>query len=79
MLYAFTSGTGNNGSAFAGLNANTPFWNVTLGLAMLVGRFLMIVPALAHRGLDGGQEGGARRPGHLPDERRRSSPACSWR
>jgi K+-transporting ATPase ATPase A chain len=47
ILYAYTSGTGNNGSAFAGLNANTPFWNVTLGLAMLAGRFLMIVPVLA--------------------------------
>jgi K+-transporting ATPase ATPase A chain len=50
MLYAYTSGTGNNGSAFAGLNANTPWYNVTLGLAMLMGRFLMIVPALAIAG-----------------------------
>ncbi len=50
ILYAFTSATGNNGSAFAGLSANTPFYNVTLGLAMLVGRFLMIVPALAIAG-----------------------------
>ena len=47
MLYAYSSGAGNNGSAFAGLNANTLFWNTTLGLAMLIGRFLMIVPALA--------------------------------
>jgi len=47
LLYAYTSGTGNNGSAFAGLNANTTFWNATLGVAMLAGRFLMIVPALA--------------------------------
>jgi K+-transporting ATPase ATPase A chain len=47
LLYAFTSGTANNGSAFAGLNANTPFWNVTLGLSMLMGRFLMIIPVLA--------------------------------
>jgi K+-transporting ATPase ATPase A chain len=46
ILYAFSSGAGNNGSAFAGLNANTAFWNTTLGLDMLVGRFLMIVPAL---------------------------------
>src|SRR5262245_45114565 len=45
MLYAYSSGTGNNGSAFAGLNANTPFWNTTLGIAMLGGRFLMIIPA----------------------------------
>jgi K+-transporting ATPase ATPase A chain len=50
ILYAYTSATGNNGSAFAGLNANTPWYNVTLGLAMLIGRFLMIVPALAIAG-----------------------------
>jgi K+-transporting ATPase ATPase A chain len=50
ILYAYTSATGNNGSAFAGLNANTPWWNVTLGLAMLIGRFLTIVPALAIAG-----------------------------
>jgi potassium-transporting ATPase potassium-binding subunit len=50
MLYAFSSGTGNNGSAFAGLTANTPWYNTTLGLAMLVGRFLMIVPILAMAG-----------------------------
>lgn len=50
MLYAYTSGTGNNGSAFAGLNANTHFYNLTLGAAMLVGRFLMIVPMLALAG-----------------------------
>ena len=50
ILYAYSSGTGNNGSAFAGLNANTSWWNVTLGLSMLVGRFLMIVPVLAVAG-----------------------------
>ncbi len=50
MLYAFSSATGNNGSAFAGLTANTPFYNTTLGLAMLIGRFLMIVPILAIAG-----------------------------
>jgi K+-transporting ATPase ATPase A chain len=50
ILYAFSSGAGNNGSAFAGLNANTPFWNVTLGVAMLAGRFLMIVPILGIAG-----------------------------
>ncbi len=50
LLYAYTSGTGNNGSAFAGLNANTPFFNLTIGLAMLIGRFLMIVPMLAVAG-----------------------------
>jgi K+-transporting ATPase ATPase A chain len=50
ILYAYTSGAGNNGSAFAGLNANTRFWNLTLGLAMLAGRFLMIIPVLAIAG-----------------------------
>ena len=50
MLYAYSSGTGNNGSAFAGLTANTPWYNTTLGLAMLIGRFLMIVPILALAG-----------------------------
>lgn len=50
ILYAFTSGTGNNGSAFAGLNANTLWYNTTLGMAMLIGRFMMIVPMLAIAG-----------------------------
>ena len=50
ILYAFTSATGNNGSAFAGLNANTPWYNTTLGIAMLMGRFLMIIPVLAIAG-----------------------------
>ena len=50
ILYAFTSATGNNGSAFAGITANTPFYNVTLGIAMLIGRFLMIIPLLAIAG-----------------------------
>ncbi len=50
ILYAFTSATGNNGSAFAGISANTPFYNATLGLAMFIGRFLMIVPTMAIAG-----------------------------
>jgi len=50
ILYAFTSATGNNGSAFAGISANTPFYNSTLGFAMLIGRFLMIVPIMALAG-----------------------------
>ncbi len=50
MLYAFSSATGNNGSAFAGLTANTPWYNTTLGIAMLIGRFLMIVPIMAIAG-----------------------------
>ena len=50
ILYAFTSATGNNGSAFAGLAANTPFFNILLGGGMLIGRFLVIIPALAIAG-----------------------------
>ena len=50
ILYAYTSATGNNGSAFAGLNANTHWYNLSLGIAMLVGRFLMVVPMLAVAG-----------------------------
>ncbi|MEO8955000.1 MAG: potassium-transporting ATPase subunit KdpA [Ktedonobacteraceae bacterium] len=50
ILYAFTSANGNNGSAFAGLNGNTPFYNWTLGFAMLIGRFAEIIPLLAFGG-----------------------------
>jgi K+-transporting ATPase ATPase A chain len=50
VLYAYTSGTGNNGSAFAGLSANTPYLNTTIGMAMLCGRFLMLIPLLAAAG-----------------------------
>jgi K+-transporting ATPase ATPase A chain len=50
IVYAFTSATGNNGSAFAGLNANTLWYNITIGLAMLIGRFLMIIPMMAIAG-----------------------------
>ncbi len=50
MIYAYSSATGNNGSAFAGLTGNTPWYNTTLGLAMLIGRFLMIVPIMALAG-----------------------------
>jgi potassium-transporting ATPase potassium-binding subunit len=50
ILYGYSSGTGNNGSAFAGLTANTPFYNTTIGLAMLIGRFMIIVPVLAVAG-----------------------------
>jgi K+-transporting ATPase ATPase A chain len=50
ILYAYTSGAANNGSAFAGLSANTPWYNLTIGLAMLMGRFLVIVPVLAIAG-----------------------------
>ena len=50
ILYAYSSAAGNNGSAFAGLTANAPFWDLTLGITMLVGRFAMIVPMLAVAG-----------------------------
>jgi K+-transporting ATPase ATPase A chain len=50
ILYAFSSGAGNNGSAFAGLSGNTPWYNTTLGLDMLFGRFLMIIPIMALAG-----------------------------
>ena len=50
MLYAFTSGAGNNGSAFGGLTVNTPWYDTTMGLTVLAGRFLMIIPMLAIAG-----------------------------
>ena len=50
ILYAYTSSTGNNGSAFGGINANTPWYNLTLGLAQLIGRFLFLIPILAAAG-----------------------------
>jgi len=50
ILYAFTSAAGNNGSAFAGLNANTPYYNLMLSLVMLIGRFVVILPVMAIAG-----------------------------
>jgi K+-transporting ATPase ATPase A chain len=50
IFYTYASGTNNNGSAFAGITANTPWYNTTIGLAMLIGRFMMIVPLLAMAG-----------------------------
>ncbi|MDY7226421.1 potassium-transporting ATPase subunit KdpA [Hyalangium rubrum] len=66
LLYTYTSGTANNGSAFAGLNANTPFWNITLGVAMLMGRFLMIIPVLAIAGSMVGKRVVPAGPGTFP-------------
>jgi K+-transporting ATPase ATPase A chain len=66
MLYAFTSAAGNNGSAFAGINANTPWYNTALGLTMLIGRFWMIVPALAIAGILAGKKTVPPGPGTLP-------------
>ncbi|GMU07646.1 potassium-transporting ATPase subunit KdpA [Corallococcus caeni] len=68
ILYAFTSGVANNGSAFAGLNANTPFWNVSLGVSMLAGRFLMMVPVLALAGSLVGKKVVAAGPGTFPTQ-----------
>src|SRR5205085_4466973 len=59
VFYAYAPGTGNNGSAFAGITANTPWYNVTIGLAMLIGRFLMIIPLLA-------MAGALAKKGHVP-------------
>jgi K+-transporting ATPase ATPase A chain len=50
ILYAHASAAANNGSAFGGLNSNNPWFNVTLGFAMLIGRFLLIIPGLAVAG-----------------------------
>ena len=66
MLYAFTSATGNNGSAFGGLNANTNWYNVSIGMAMLIGRFLMIIPMLAVAGNLGRKKRVPPSPGTFP-------------
>ena len=66
ILYAFTSAAGNNGSAFAGLSANTPWYNASLGFVMLAGRFWMMIPALAIAGILAGKKSVAPGPGTLP-------------
>jgi len=66
ILYAFTSGTGNNGSAFGGLNANTNWYNVTIGFATLIGRFFMIIPMLAIAGSLGRKKRVPPSPGTFP-------------
>jgi K+-transporting ATPase ATPase A chain len=66
VLYAFTSSTGNNGSAFAGLSGNTFFYNVTLASSMFVGRFFMIVPAMALAGSLAGKKSIPPSAGTLP-------------
>ena len=65
VLYAYTSGTANNGSAFAGLNANTPFFNTTIGLAMLAGRYLTLLPMLAVAGVIAARKAVPEGPGTL--------------
>jgi potassium-transporting ATPase potassium-binding subunit len=69
MLYAFTSGAMTNGSAFAGLNANTPFYNLTLALAMFVGRYFVIVPVLAIASSLAAKQSVPRSAGTLPTNR----------
>jgi K+-transporting ATPase ATPase A chain len=66
ILYAFTSGTGNNGSAFGGLSANTHWYNLTIGFAMLIGRFFMIIPMLAIAGSLGRKKRVPPSPGTFP-------------
>ena len=66
ILYAFTSATGNNGSAFGGLSANTRWYNVTLGFATLIGRFFMIIPMLAIAGSLGRKKRVPPSPGTFP-------------
>jgi K+-transporting ATPase ATPase A chain len=68
ILYAAASAGGNNGSAFAGLNANTPWWNIVLGLAMLAGRFLMILPVLAIGGSMAAKKDISPGPGTFPTD-----------
>jgi K+-transporting ATPase ATPase A chain len=66
VLYAFSSASNNNGSAFAGLNANTPFYNSPLALAMLVGRFWVMLPVLAIAGSLAAKKTVPVGPGTLP-------------
>ncbi|MBW8783937.1 MAG: potassium-transporting ATPase subunit KdpA [Novosphingobium sp.] len=66
ILYAFSSGAGNNGSAFAGLNAGTPFYNALLAVAMWIGRFFVIVPAMAIAGSLAAKKHHPEGPGSFP-------------
>ena len=66
ILYAYTSGTGNNGSAFGGINVNTPWYNLTIALAMLIGRFLFLIPVLAAAGSLAGKKRTPISAGTLP-------------
>jgi K+-transporting ATPase ATPase A chain len=66
LLYAYSSAAGNNGSAFAGLNANTPWFNTTLGIAMVLGRFAYVLPVLAMAGSLGAKTRVAASAGTFP-------------
>ena len=76
ILYAFTSAANNNGSAFAGLSANTPFYNALLAIAMWFGRFGVIVPVLAIAGSLAAKKRLAVTAGTHADARRRCSSTC---
>ncbi|MDR3493400.1 MAG: potassium-transporting ATPase subunit KdpA [Ancalomicrobiaceae bacterium] len=69
ILYAYSSATGNNGSAFAGLSANTPWWNTTLGIAMVMGRFGYVVPVMAIAGSIVTKKRAAASAGTFPTDR----------
>jgi K+-transporting ATPase ATPase A chain len=69
ILYAYTSATGNNGSAFAGLNANTPWWNTTTAIAMVMGRFGYVVPVMAIAGSIAAKKQSAASAGTFPTDR----------
>ena len=79
ILYAFTEAGANNGSAFAGLNANVPFYNVTMAFVMLLGRFMMAIPGARDRRLGRGQENHRRQRRDLPDRRRPVRVPADWR
>jgi K+-transporting ATPase ATPase A chain len=68
ILYAYTSSAGNNGSAFAGLNANTPWWNVTTAIAMVMGRFGYVVPVMAMAGAIAAKKKGQPSAGTFPTD-----------
>jgi K+-transporting ATPase ATPase A chain len=68
ILYAYTSSAGNNGSAFAGLNANTPWWNVTTAIAMVLGRFGYVVPVMAMAGSIAAKKKAAASAGTFPTD-----------
>jgi len=69
ILYAYTSSTGNNGSAFAGLNANTPWYNVTTAIAMVMGRFGYVVPVMAMAGAIAAKKKGQPSAGTFPTDK----------
>ena len=77
ILYAFTEATGNNGSAFAGISANTLFYNTMLSVAMFIGRFIFVIPLLAVAGSLAGEEAGGAVGRHVPDHTVRCS-SGSW-